>query len=130
MVGSNPIELTDHARKEAIASIRRYFQQNLPDEIGDLSAGLLLDFFLEDIAPTVYNKAGVEAHAGPHQRCGRRTVPRPVPVLSRLEQRRKKSAAEALARALQGMISAWPRRTHSPLILTSRQCSNDLQLSS
>ena len=94
MATTNPIELTEHARKEAVASIRRYFQQNLPDEIGDLPAGLLLDFFLEDIAPTIYNKAVVDAQQRMQARIsdvdGELYVD-PFQYWSRLEQRRKKS---------------------------------------
>ena len=56
-----PIELPDHLRKTATASIQRYFDRNLPEPIGDLPAGMLLDFFLEDIAPAVYNKAVSDA---------------------------------------------------------------------
>lgn len=94
MAVNKPIELTDHARKEAIASIRRYFQQNLPDEIGELPAGLLLDFFLEDIAPTIYNKAVVDAQQRMQARIsdvdGELYVD-PFQYWGRMEQRRKKS---------------------------------------
>jgi len=40
-----------------IASIRRYFTEQREEEIGELQAKLLLDFFLEEIAPSVYNAA-------------------------------------------------------------------------
>ncbi len=94
MAASRPIELADHARKEAIASIQRYFQQNLPDEIGDLPAGLLLDFFLEEIGPSIYNKAVIDAQQRMQARLndvdGELYVD-PFQYWSRLEQRRKKS---------------------------------------
>ena len=51
------IELSKQQRTDAIASIKQYFECNLPEPIGDLPAGLLLDFFLEEIGPAVYNKA-------------------------------------------------------------------------
>ena len=51
------IELPGEARTEAVASIQRYFQAHLDDEIGNIAAGALLDFFLQEIAPSVYNKA-------------------------------------------------------------------------
>lgn len=57
------IKLTDEQRKQSTASIRRYVQQELDQEIGELKAGLLLDFFLKEIAPTVYNGAVADAHA-------------------------------------------------------------------
>jgi len=51
------IEIPKEARKEAIASIERYFQQNLDEKIGNIAAGALLGFFLEEIGPLVYNQA-------------------------------------------------------------------------
>jgi len=57
------IELTKQTRSAAIASIQRYFQENLPEPVGDMPAGLLLDFFLQEIGPAVYNKAIADAQA-------------------------------------------------------------------
>jgi uncharacterized protein (DUF2164 family) len=51
------IELDKHARKEAIASIERWFRDERDERIGNVFAGALLGFFLEEIAPTVYNRA-------------------------------------------------------------------------
>lgn len=57
------IELSKQARAEAIASIQRYFREEMPEPIGDLPAGLLLNFFLEEIGPAIYNKAIGDAQA-------------------------------------------------------------------
>ncbi len=46
-----------------VASIRRYYEQELDEEIGDLQAGFLLDFCLREICPTVYNQAIADAQA-------------------------------------------------------------------
>ena len=51
------IEISKEARNEAIESIKRYFRENLDQEIGNLAAGELLGFFLEEVGPVVYNKA-------------------------------------------------------------------------
>lgn len=51
------IELPNATRQTAIASIQRYFQQHMDEPIGNISAGALLGFFLEEIGPLVYNKA-------------------------------------------------------------------------
>ena len=51
------IEISKEARKEAIASIERYFTENMEDKIGNIAAGALLGFFLEEIGPVIYNKA-------------------------------------------------------------------------
>lgn len=52
-----PLELTQEDREQAIASIQRYFEENLEERIGNLQAGALLGFFLEEIGPSVYNRA-------------------------------------------------------------------------
>ena len=62
------IDLLKQVRAQAIASIKRYFEENLPEPIGDLSAGLLLNFFLEEVGPAVYNQAIADAQARMQQR--------------------------------------------------------------
>ena len=51
------IEIPREARKEAVASIERYFRENMEDPIGNIAAGALLDYFLQEIGPLVYNQA-------------------------------------------------------------------------
>ena len=51
------IELPREDRERAIASIQRYFEENFDDPIGNLAAGALLGFFLEEVGPSVYNRA-------------------------------------------------------------------------
>jgi uncharacterized protein (DUF2164 family) len=58
-----PITLNKEARQQAIESIKRYFAEQMDDEVGDLKAGLLLDFFLKEIGPSVYNRAVSDAQA-------------------------------------------------------------------
>jgi uncharacterized protein (DUF2164 family) len=55
------IELSKEARKEAIASIERYFLENMDEKIGNIAAGGLLSFFLEEIGPSIYNQAVADA---------------------------------------------------------------------
>jgi len=55
------IELSEQKRRDAIASIQQYFLKNMPEELGTLPASLLLNFFLEEIGPAVYNKAVTDA---------------------------------------------------------------------
>ena len=62
------IELSKQARADAIASLQRYFQENLSEPIGDLPAGLLLNFILEEIGPSIYNHAIEEAQSHLQQR--------------------------------------------------------------
>lgn len=51
------IEIPREARKEAVASIERYFRENMEELIGNIAAGALLGYFLEEIGPLVYNQA-------------------------------------------------------------------------
>jgi uncharacterized protein (DUF2164 family) len=51
------IELSKEARSEAIQSIERYFQENMDERIGNIAAGALLNFFVEEIGPSIYNRA-------------------------------------------------------------------------
>ena len=55
------IKLSKQARADAVASIERYFKENLEQymdqRLGNIAAEALLDFCLQEIAPTVYNKA-------------------------------------------------------------------------
>ena len=57
------IELSKQSRADAVASIQRYFRDEMPEPIGDLKAGLLLNFILEEIGPALYNKAIADAQA-------------------------------------------------------------------
>ena len=52
-----PITLSPEAKKQAIASVRRFFAAQLEQDIGDLKADLVLDYFLREVAPSVYNTA-------------------------------------------------------------------------
>ena len=51
------IELPKNVRQEAMASIVRYFREHREEELGNIAASGLLDFFLEEISPSIYNKA-------------------------------------------------------------------------
>lgn len=58
-----PIELPDETARLLRASIKRYFAENLDQDIGDLKADLLLDFAVREIGPSVYNQAIADAQA-------------------------------------------------------------------
>ena len=60
---SLPITLPQEARKQSLTSIRRYVAENFDQDIGDLKAIGLLDYFLKEIGPTVYNQAIADAQA-------------------------------------------------------------------
>lgn len=62
------IELTREQRQQAIASIERYAQENLDERIGNIAAGALLGFFLQEIGPTIYNRAVADVQERLQQR--------------------------------------------------------------
>ncbi len=57
------LELPKQARAEAITSLQRYFAEEMPEPLGDLPAGLLLNFILGEIGPAIYNRAIADAQA-------------------------------------------------------------------
>jgi len=56
-----PIVLSPDATAQALASIKRYAREELDLDVGDLKAGSLLEFFLKELGPTVYNTAVADA---------------------------------------------------------------------
>ena len=51
------IEIPKDSRRGIITSIERYFDENMDEPIGSLGAETLLNFFLDELGPLVYNKA-------------------------------------------------------------------------
>ena len=56
-----PVRLTPDLRKQAIQSIGRYLEDELEQDIGEMQAGFLLDYFLTEIAPIAYNQGVSDA---------------------------------------------------------------------
>ena len=58
------IELYKEDRAQAIASLERYFKEHFAEQfgerLGNIQAGALLNFFLEEVGPCVYNQAVTE----------------------------------------------------------------------
>jgi uncharacterized protein (DUF2164 family) len=51
------IQLPKETHKQAVASIERYFRENMEEKIGNVAASGLLSFFLDEVGPSIYNKA-------------------------------------------------------------------------
>ena len=51
------IQLTDERRERMLRSIKKYFAEALDQELGDLAAERLLEFFLKELGAPVYNQA-------------------------------------------------------------------------
>ncbi len=57
------LKLAEDTEKRLVASVRRFFEEELDEEIGDLKAARVLDFFVREMAPSVYNQAITDAQA-------------------------------------------------------------------
>ena len=51
------ITFSKEAEDRMIESIKRFFEESMDEEIGDLKASLLLEFCRKEIGPTIYNRA-------------------------------------------------------------------------
>ena len=63
-----PIEFPKDVRKDAISSIERFFLEIRDEKIGNIAAAEVLAFFLEELAPRVYNQAVAEVQERLQQR--------------------------------------------------------------
>jgi uncharacterized protein (DUF2164 family) len=57
------LKLADETETQLVASIKRFFEEELDEPIGDLKALRVLDFCLREVAPSVYNQAIADAQA-------------------------------------------------------------------
>lgn len=55
------ITLSPETTRQLHASIKRYFVENLDQDIGELKADMLLDYCLKEFGPLVYNQAIADA---------------------------------------------------------------------
>ena len=62
MKNENSIKVTKERRDDMVSEIKNYFSKEREEEIGDLAAGLILDFILEKIAPEFYNQGVYDSH--------------------------------------------------------------------
>ncbi|HHU62080.1 MAG: DUF2164 domain-containing protein [Bacillota bacterium] len=59
---SSKVSINEQNRKEMVEAIKIYYSNERGEEFGDLAAGFLLDFFLEQIAPHIYNQGVYDAY--------------------------------------------------------------------
>ncbi len=64
------IKLSKEAQQDALAAIKRYFTENMEEEIGDLKATLFLEFCLKQLGPPIYNRAIADAQKYMHEQVG------------------------------------------------------------
>ena len=49
--------------KQMTKSLMRYFEESMDEELTDLKAKLLIDFFIKEIGPSIYNLAIKDAQS-------------------------------------------------------------------
>ena len=59
---NNKFKLSKEKRAEMIESIKNYFDNEREEELGDLASGLILDFFMEELADEFYNQGVWDSH--------------------------------------------------------------------
>lgn len=64
------IELPKDVRAQAVASIERYFREHMEERIGNIQAAALLNFLVEEIGPSIYNRAIADAQERLQMRVG------------------------------------------------------------
>lgn len=55
------LELPREVRDQAITSIERWFREERDEKIGNITAGALLNYFLAEIGPVLYNRGVADA---------------------------------------------------------------------
>lgn len=60
---SNKMKISKEMKESMMNSIKHFYATEKDEEIGDLKAMLLLDFFTEKLAPHFYNQGVSDSHA-------------------------------------------------------------------
>lgn len=66
----NGIEIDKDKRKALITAIKVYFAQEREEDLGDLSSALILDFFIDKIAPEFYNQGVLDSYKYMNEKIG------------------------------------------------------------
>ncbi|NLT38738.1 MAG: DUF2164 domain-containing protein [Methanomassiliicoccus sp.] len=62
------ITIEKEERERLVSKIKSYFLNVREEEIGDLAAGLLLDFIIDELAPTFYNQGVRDSYSFMNER--------------------------------------------------------------
>ncbi|WP_226035381.1 DUF2164 domain-containing protein [Aquibacillus saliphilus] len=55
-------KLTKTEKQDMVKIIQQYFDEERNEKLGELAATLMLDFFIEELAPKFYNLGVEDAH--------------------------------------------------------------------
>ena len=51
------VRLTDERRARTLRSVKKFYVETLDQELSDFTAARILDFFVKELGPPVYNQA-------------------------------------------------------------------------
>lgn len=60
---SSKIKISKDKREAMILAIKTYFQNERNEELGDLASSFILDFFIEKLAPEIYNQGVFDSYS-------------------------------------------------------------------
>jgi len=69
MKNKNNISLTRERRHEMVEAIQNYFDKERDEELGNLAAGLMLDFIIEELAGEFYNQGVQDSYKFMSDKC-------------------------------------------------------------
>lgn len=64
------IRMEKDTEKRLLASIKQFIADTFDEDIGDLKAAQVLEFFVKEIGPSVYNQAIADAQAYIQEKAG------------------------------------------------------------
>lgn len=56
------IKLSKEKKEKMIYEIKKYFLEERDEDLGDLASDIVLDFFMEKLAPEIYNQGIQDAY--------------------------------------------------------------------
>lgn len=59
---NNAVTFSKERRDEMVLEIKNYFLHEREEELGDLAAGLILDFVVDTLAPEFYNQGVLDSY--------------------------------------------------------------------
>lgn len=62
MQKSNKLQLSKEKREDMVSALKYYFDKERDEELGDLAAGMLLDFIIQELASEFYNQGVLDSN--------------------------------------------------------------------
>lgn len=59
---NNKIKIEGNRKEDMINRVKDYFAKERDEDLGDLAAALIVDFFIDGLGPDIYNQGIDDAH--------------------------------------------------------------------